>query len=73
MPQSVQLLSTGFIPISPIKPTAGFLIWLLAYHNYAWHNSNLQLVAFVETQKVFSKERSEVLWNQSQTMVILAY
>ncbi|PLW50282.1 hypothetical protein PCASD_01725 [Puccinia coronata f. sp. avenae] len=40
---------------------------LLAYHNYAWHHSNVRTLPFVETQKVFAKERSEVLWNQSKS------
>ncbi|KAA1106265.1 hypothetical protein PGT21_032211 [Puccinia graminis f. sp. tritici] len=67
MPRSVQLLSIGFLPSSPAKPTAGFSMRLLAYHNYAWHNSNVRLKPFMETQRIFSEERSEVLWNHRKT------
>ncbi|KAA1113296.1 hypothetical protein PGT21_027474 [Puccinia graminis f. sp. tritici] len=67
MPRSVQLLTIGFLPSSPVKPTAGFSMRLLAYHNYAWHNSNVRLKPFIKTQRIFSEERSEVLWNHSKT------
>ncbi|KAA1122378.1 hypothetical protein PGTUg99_037214 [Puccinia graminis f. sp. tritici] len=40
---------------------------LLAYHNYAWHYSNVRMLPFTETQRVFSEERSEILWNRSKT------
>ncbi|KNE88212.1 hypothetical protein PSTG_18393 [Puccinia striiformis f. sp. tritici PST-78] len=40
---------------------------LLAYHNYAWHNSNVRMGPFHETQRQFNEERSQVLWNQRQT------
>jgi hypothetical protein len=42
---------------------------ILKPHNYAWHNSNVQMKLFLETQQVFFEEQLEVLWNQSRTEV----
>ncbi|KAA1125333.1 hypothetical protein PGTUg99_006968 [Puccinia graminis f. sp. tritici] len=67
MPRSVQILANGFFPSSPSTPSAGFSMRLLAYHNYAWHYSNVRMLPFTETQRVFSEERSEILWNRSKT------
>ncbi|KAA1088676.1 hypothetical protein PGTUg99_018893 [Puccinia graminis f. sp. tritici] len=67
MPRSVTLLANGFLPSSPIKPTTGFSMRLLAYHDYAWNHSNVRMAPFAETQRKFSEDRSEVLWNRRQT------
>ncbi|KAI9629843.1 hypothetical protein KEM48_012476, partial [Puccinia striiformis f. sp. tritici PST-130] len=67
LPRAVQILAIGFVPSTPIQPTAGFSMRLLAYHNYAWHNSNVRMGPFHETQRQFNEERSQVLWNQRQT------
>ncbi|KAA1090020.1 hypothetical protein PGTUg99_033884 [Puccinia graminis f. sp. tritici] len=64
---TVQILANGFFPSSPSTPSAGFSMRLLAYHNYAWHYSNVRMLPFTETQRVFSEERSEILWNRSKT------
>ncbi|KAH9446820.1 hypothetical protein Pst134EA_028809 [Puccinia striiformis f. sp. tritici] len=67
MPRCVQVLANGFLASSPLEPSAAFSMRLLAYHNYAWHHSNVQMKPFAETQRVFSKERSEFLWNRNMT------
>ncbi|KAA1092984.1 hypothetical protein PGT21_020031 [Puccinia graminis f. sp. tritici] len=67
MPRSVQLLTIGFLPSSPVQPTVGFSMRLLAYHNYAWHHSNVRIQPFTETHRLFNEERSQVLWNHSKT------
>ncbi|PLW34871.1 hypothetical protein PCASD_15060 [Puccinia coronata f. sp. avenae] len=64
MPQSVQILTTGFLSSSPISPSTAFLVRLLAYHNYAWHHSNVRTFPFALTQQIFSEEQSEILWNK---------
>ncbi|POW14809.1 hypothetical protein PSTT_02733 [Puccinia striiformis] len=51
----------------PLEPSAAFSMRLLAYHNYAWHHSNVRMKPFAETQRVFSEERSEFLWNRNMT------
>ncbi|KAI7937262.1 hypothetical protein MJO28_016161 [Puccinia striiformis f. sp. tritici] len=67
MPRCVQVLANGFLASSPLEPSAAFSMRLLAYHNYAWHHSNVQMKPFAETQRVFSEERSEFLWNRNMT------
>ncbi|POV99955.1 hypothetical protein PSTT_13444 [Puccinia striiformis] len=67
MPRCVQVLANGFLASSPLKPSAAFSMRLLAYHNYAWHHSNVRMKPFAETQRVFSEERSEFLWNRNMT------
>ncbi|POV99957.1 hypothetical protein PSTT_13447 [Puccinia striiformis] len=67
IPRPVQLLANGFLPSSPSEPTAGFSMRLLAYHNHAWHHSNVRMTPFAATQQVFNEERSETLWNRGQT------
>ncbi|KAI9630972.1 hypothetical protein KEM48_013432 [Puccinia striiformis f. sp. tritici PST-130] len=62
MPRCVQVLANGFLASSPLEPSAAFSMRLLAYHNYAWHHSNVRMKPFAETQRVFSEERSEFLW-----------
>ncbi|POW00265.1 hypothetical protein PSTT_13253 [Puccinia striiformis] len=52
---------------SPDEPTTGFSMRLLAYHNHAWHYSNVRMTPFAETQQVFNEERSETLWNKGQS------
>ncbi|KNZ57444.1 hypothetical protein VP01_2157g1 [Puccinia sorghi] len=69
MTQSVTILANGFLRSSPLTPTAGFSMRLLAYHNQAWHNLNVCLGPFTETQKLIGKERSEVSWNCQQNKV----
>ena len=69
MPRAVFLLAMGFLPSSPLNPTTGFSMRLLAYYNYAWHHSNVRMMPFTETQRVFGEERSEVLWNYKHTRV----
>lgn len=73
LPRAVQILAIGFVPSTPIQPTAGFSMRLLAYHNYAWHNSNVRMGPFHKTQRQFNEERSQVLWNQRQTEVSQVY
>ncbi|KAI7940332.1 hypothetical protein MJO28_013984 [Puccinia striiformis f. sp. tritici] len=65
--QPVQILANGFLPSSPAEPTTGFSMRLLAYHNHAWHYSNVRMTPFAETQQVFNEERSETLWNKGQS------
>ncbi|KAI7938710.1 hypothetical protein MJO28_014289 [Puccinia striiformis f. sp. tritici] len=67
IPRPVQILANGFLASSPSEPTAGFSMRLLAYHNHAWHHSNVRMAPFSETQQLFNEERSETLWNKSQT------
>ncbi|KAH9474109.1 hypothetical protein Pst134EA_001154 [Puccinia striiformis f. sp. tritici] len=67
IPRPVQILANGFLPSSPSEPTAGFSMRLLAYHNHAWHRSNVCMAPFAETQQIFNEERSETLWNRGQT------
>ncbi|KAI9607994.1 hypothetical protein KEM48_005591, partial [Puccinia striiformis f. sp. tritici PST-130] len=67
MPRCVQVLANGFLASSPVEPSAAFSMRLLAYHNYAWHHSNVRMKPFAETQRVFSEERSEFLWNKNMT------
>ncbi|KAI9623417.1 hypothetical protein H4Q26_014585 [Puccinia striiformis f. sp. tritici PST-130] len=67
MPRCVQVLANGFLASSPLEPSAAFSMRLLAYHNYAWHHSNVRMKPFAETQRVFSEERSEFLWNRNMT------
>ncbi|KAH9470648.1 hypothetical protein Pst134EA_004575 [Puccinia striiformis f. sp. tritici] len=67
MPRFVQVLANGFLASSPVEPSAAFSMRLLAYHNYAWHHSNVRMKPFAETQRVFSEERSEFLWNKNMT------
>jgi hypothetical protein len=69
MPQSVQILTTGFLPSSPISPSTAFSMRVLAYHNYAWHHSNVRTFPFALTQQIFSEEQSEILWNKRKTAV----
>ncbi|KNE89453.1 hypothetical protein PSTG_17085 [Puccinia striiformis f. sp. tritici PST-78] len=67
MPRCVQVLANGFLASSPLEPSAAFSMRLLAYHNYAWHHSNVRMQPFAETQRVFSEEQSEFLWNRNMT------
>ncbi|POW01179.1 hypothetical protein PSTT_12675 [Puccinia striiformis] len=67
IPRPVQILANGFLASSPSEPTAAFSMRLLAYHNHAWHHSNVRMAPFSETQQLFNEERSETLWNKSQT------
>ncbi|KNE87877.1 hypothetical protein PSTG_18732, partial [Puccinia striiformis f. sp. tritici PST-78] len=67
IPRPVQILANGFLPSSPDEPTTGFSMRLLAYHNHAWHYSNVRMTPFAETQQVFNEERSETLWNKGQS------
>lgn len=69
IPRPVQILANGFLPSSPDEPTTGFSMRLLAYHNHAWHYSNVRMTPFAETQQVFNEERSETLWNKGQSAV----
>ncbi|KAI9612562.1 hypothetical protein H4Q26_007719 [Puccinia striiformis f. sp. tritici PST-130] len=69
IPRPVQILANGFLASSPSEPTAAFSMRLLAYHNHAWHHSNVRMAPFSETQQLFNEERSETLWNKSQTAV----
>ncbi|KAH9466043.1 hypothetical protein Pst134EA_013891 [Puccinia striiformis f. sp. tritici] len=41
MPRCVQVLANGFLASSPVEPSAAFSMRLQAYHNYAWHHSNV--------------------------------
>ncbi|POW09174.1 hypothetical protein PSHT_09258 [Puccinia striiformis] len=72
IPRPVQILANGFLPSSPDEPTTGFSMRLLAYHNHAWHYSNVRMTPFAETQQVFNEERSETLWNKGQSALVLA-
>ncbi|POW22598.1 hypothetical protein PSHT_01079 [Puccinia striiformis] len=67
MPCCVQVLANGFLASSPVEPSAAFSMRLQAYHNYAWHHSNVRMKPFAETQRVSSEERSEFLWNKNMT------
>ncbi|POV95300.1 hypothetical protein PSHT_15741 [Puccinia striiformis] len=67
MPRCVQVLASGFLASSPLEPSAAFSMRLLAYHNYAWHHSNVRMKPFSETQRVFNEERSQFLWNRNMT------
>ncbi|KAI9613302.1 hypothetical protein H4Q26_009902, partial [Puccinia striiformis f. sp. tritici PST-130] len=67
MPRFVQVLANGFWPVHQSNHRAAFSMRLLAYHNYAWHHSNVRMKPFAETQRVFSEERSEFLWNKNMT------
>ncbi|KAI7933026.1 hypothetical protein MJO28_017857 [Puccinia striiformis f. sp. tritici] len=67
LPRPVQVLANGFLASSPSEPTTAFSMRLLAYHNHAWHHSNVRMAPFSETQQLFNEERSETLWNKSQT------
>ncbi|KAH9449674.1 hypothetical protein H4Q26_006668 [Puccinia striiformis f. sp. tritici PST-130] len=66
-PRPVQILANGFLASSPSEPTAAFSMRLLAYHNHAWHRSNVRMAPFSETQQVYNEERSEILWNKNRT------
>ncbi|KAI9618674.1 hypothetical protein KEM48_006653 [Puccinia striiformis f. sp. tritici PST-130] len=59
-PRPVQILANGFLASSPSEPTAAFSMRLLAYHNHAWHRSNVRMAPFSETQQVYNEERSEI-------------
>ncbi|POW21569.1 hypothetical protein PSHT_02304 [Puccinia striiformis] len=61
------VLASGFLASSPLEPSAAFSMRLLAYHNYAWHHSNVRMKPFSETQRVFNEERSQFLWNRNMT------
>jgi len=67
MPRSVFLLTLGYLPSSPLEPSTGFSMRMLAYYDYSWQYSNVRLKPFTQAQKLFGEERSEVLWNNSQT------
>jgi hypothetical protein len=69
LPRSVQVLTTGFLASCPISPSTAFSMQLLAYQNYAWHNSNVRTFPYVLTQQLFSEEQSETLWNKRKTAV----
>jgi len=69
MPCSMFLLTLGYLPSSPLEPSTGFSMRLLAYYDYSWQYSNVRLKPFTQAQGVFGEERSEVLWNHAQTEV----